>query len=207
MSSDSPSVISDFGPALKVVWWVPLLRGVVLIVLGLLVMIEPLNTLTALTWIFGLFLLVDAVIVVGQGWLHRSQDGWKLWLFQGAVDAAFAVLLRLWPSLTVAVFFYLLTIWTIVLGVVSIIGAAVLAKNKDLGWPWLLVFGLLSFMFGVMLLLRGAKDFSEALEIVGLIIGIYAFIGGSVQIVAAFSVRSVAKEISQALTPNATSHD
>ncbi len=191
-------VASSVSSALKVVWWLPLLRGLLLIILGVLIMMEPLGALRALTLVVGAFLLADGLIVILDGWLHRRQEGWKMWLIQGCVDIAIAIIIIVWPTITVAVFFYLLIIWTITLGVVAVIGSAALARNKDLAWPWLLAFGLVSVMFGVMLLMRG-QDFANTLAVVGLVLSIYAFIAGSIQIVSAFSVRAMARDIDQAL--------
>ncbi|WP_333811924.1 DUF308 domain-containing protein [Timonella senegalensis] len=195
----SARVVSSVSAALKAVWWIPLLRGLALIALGILVMVRPLNTLIALTLIFGIFLLVDAAITVAHAVANRKQPGWKWWLVQGLVDLVFAGLLLLWPNLTVVVFFYLLVVWTIALGATAIIGSATLAKNKDLAWPWLLVFGLVAVLFGVMLLLRGGDSLSGTINVVGLLLGVFAFIAGSVQIVTAFSVRSMARDIDSAL--------
>ena len=199
VNNSSAKVVSSVSAALRAVWWIPLLRGLGLIVLGILVMVRPLNTLTALTVIFGLFLFVDGLMVAAQGWANRAQPGWKLWLAQGVVDVAFGIIVLLWPGLTVVVFFYLLVVWTIAIGALAIIGSAALARNKDLAGPWLLVFGLITALFGVMLLLRGEADLTRALSVVGLLLGVYAFIAGSVQIVAAFSVRAVARDIDLAL--------
>ncbi len=96
-------------------------------------------------------------------------------------------------------FFYLLVVWTIALGAVAIIGSAIAARSKNLSSPWMLAFGLLSVLFGVMLLVRSSGNIVATLQIVGLVLGLYAFIAGALQIVSAFSVRAVARDIDQAL--------
>lgn len=195
----SETVIESVSSALKAVWWLPLLRGISLVILGVLVTIEPLNTLVTLVWIAGIFLLVDGVFAIIQGWANRTQTGWRMWLVQGLVDVIFAVLILVWPGITVLVFFYLLVVWTIALGAVAIIGSAIAARSKNLSSPWMLAFGLLSVLFGVMLLVRSSGNIVATLQIVGLVLGLYAFIAGALQIVSAFSVRAVARDIDQAL--------
>ncbi len=193
------TVIDSVSSALKAVWWLPLLRGISLVILGVLVMIEPLNTLVTLAWIAGIFLLIDGVFAIIQGWANRTQTGWRMWLVQGLVDLIFAALILAWPGMTVVVFFYLLVVWTIALGAVAIVGSAIAARAKNLGSPWMLAFGLLSVLFGVMLLVRSSGNIVATLQIVGLVLGLYAFIAGALQIVSAFSVRAVARDIDQAL--------
>ncbi|KQT99386.1 HdeD family acid-resistance protein [Sanguibacter sp. Leaf3] len=180
-------------------WIMPLIRGLLLVLLGLLLMVQPLGTLDRLIMLFGVFLLLDGVVAAVQGLVNRDQIGWRWWLVQGAVDVVFAVLVLVWPSATALVLFYLLVVWTLVLGVAAIAGAVALVRNRDLGWPWLLTIGLLSTLFGFLLVTR-SQDASAALELVTVVFGIYAFVSGAVHIVSVFAIRSVAQEIDRALT-------
>lgn len=180
-------------------WIMPLIRGLLLVLLGLLLMVQPLGTLDRLIMLFGVFLLLDGVVAAVQGLVNRDQIGWRWWLVQGTVDVVFAVLVLVWPSATALVLFYLLVVWTLVLGVAAIAGAVALVRNRDLGWPWLLTIGLLSTLFGFLLVTR-SQDASAALELVTVVFGIYAFVSGAVHIVSVFAIRSVAQEIDRALT-------
>ncbi|PFG34913.1 uncharacterized membrane protein HdeD (DUF308 family) [Sanguibacter antarcticus] len=184
--------------SLRRVWWIPLLRGLSLIVLGLLLMVEPLGVLSTLVVVFTVFLLIDGFVAVLQGLVNRDQQGWRWWLVQGAVDLVFAVMVVVWPSVTALALFYLLVVWALSLGVVAIIGAAALLRNRDLAWPWLLSVGLLSTLFGLMLLTK-PQTVGGVLSVTVTVFGIYAFASGAVHVVSAFSVRSVAQYIDKAL--------
>ncbi len=192
------AVVTSVSDALRAVWWIPLARGIVLLVLGVMLMMEPLAVVETLVWVFGVFLLVDAVLAAAQGLANRHQEGWRWWLIQGAVDLVFAGFILLWPGATTLVLLYLLLVWTIALGVTTIIAATALARNKDLSWPWVLVFGLVTTLFGATLLIRGFGDVAT-LAVIAIVFGVYAFITGALQIVAAFSVRAVARDIDEAL--------
>lgn len=180
-------------------WMMPLVRGLLLILLGLLLMVEPFGTLDRLIVLFAVFLALDGVVAAVQGLVNRDQIGWRWWLVQGAVDVVFAVIIVVWPSATALVLFYLLVVWTLVLGVAAIAGSVALVRNRDLGWPWLLTIGLLSTLFGFLLVTR-SQDGDAALELVTVVFGIYAFVSGAVHVVSVFAIRSVAQEIDRALT-------
>ena len=197
----SDKVVSSVSSALKAVWWIPLIRGIFLVILGLLLMMEPLTTLASLIWVFGGFLLLDGITVMIQGFANRGQIGWKWWLVQGALDIVIAGMIMLWPAITATALLYLLLVWTIVLGIAAIIGAAALQRSKDLSWPWMLTFGLMSLLFGATLLARGFNGLAP-LSLLAVVFGIYAAIMGAVQIVSAFSVRATAKDIDEALRGN-----
>lgn len=180
-------------------WMMPLVRGLLLVLLGLLLMVQPLGTLDRLIVLFAVFLVLDGVVVAVQGLVNRDQIGWRWWLVQGGVDVVFAVIIVVWPSATALVLFYLLVVWTLVLGVAAIAGSVALVRNRDLGWPWLLTIGLLSTLFGFLLVTR-SQDGQAALELVTVVFGIYAFVSGAVHVVSVFAIRSVAQEIDRALT-------
>lgn len=180
-------------------WMMPLVRGLLLVLLGLLLMVQPLGTLDRLIVLFAVFLVLDGVVAAVQGLVNRDQIGWRWWLVQGAVDVVFAVIILVWPGATALVLFYLLVVWTLVLGVAAIAGSVALVRNRDLGWPWLLTIGLLSTLFGFLLVTR-SQDGAAALELVTVVFGIYAFVSGAVHVVSVFAIRSVAQEIDRALT-------
>jgi uncharacterized membrane protein HdeD (DUF308 family) len=176
----------------------PLIRGLVFVVLGLLLMVQPLHTPSKLTALFAGFLVVDAIVASLQGWLKRTQSGWKWWIGQGAVDILFAILIIAWPGSSTLALFYLMVVWTLALGVVSIIGSAALARNRDLGWSWLLTIGLVSTLFGFLLVTRSQKT-EGALDVIVMVFGVYALVTGAIHVVSGFSIRGVAQEIDHAL--------
>ena len=180
--------------AFKNVWWLPVVRGLLLVVLGLLLMIQPLEALETLRWVFGIFLVADAVLVAVQGLAHRKQVGWTWWLAQAAVNLLFGAAVMFWPDLSVTALYYVLVVWVLVLGITAIVGAAGLVRNRDLGWPWLLTFGIVSTLFGLLLVTRPV-DADDVLSLTVVVFGLYAFVAGSIHVVSGFGVRSVAREL------------
>ena len=182
--------------AFKNVWWLPVVRGVLLVVLGLLLMIQPLEALETLRWVFGVFLVADAVLVAAQGLAHRKQVGWRWWLAQAVVNVVFGVAVMFWPDLSVVALYYVLVVWVLVLGVTAIVGAAGLVRNRDLGWPWMLTFGIVSTLFGLLLVTRPV-DADDVLDLTVVVFGLYAFVAGAIHVVSGFGVRSVARELAE----------
>lgn len=182
----------------RIMWQMPLLRGLVLLALGVLLLVEPLTTLSALVVLFSVFLVVDAVLAAVQGLVNRDQVGWRWWLVQSAADVVFAGAVALWPSPTPLVLFYLLLVWALVAGIVSIVGGVTLARNRDLGWSWVLTTGIISTLFGLMLLTK-VQSVTDVLGLVVVVFGLYAFVLGAVHVVSVFSMRWVAQEIDRAL--------
>ncbi|MCB7135643.1 HdeD family acid-resistance protein [Cellulosimicrobium marinum] len=176
------------------VWWLPVVRGILLVVLGLLLMIEPLERLETLRVVLGAFLVADGVLVAVQGFVHRRQVGSAWWLAQAGVNVVFGVVVALWPDLTPTALYYVLAVWVLVLGITTIAGAAALARNRDLGWAWMLTFGITSVLFGILLVTRPLDAF-DVLRLVTVVFALYAFVAGSIHVVSGFAVRAVAREL------------
>ncbi|MTG89258.1 HdeD family acid-resistance protein [Cellulosimicrobium sp. BIT-GX5] len=176
------------------VWWLPVVRGTLLVVLGLLLMIEPLERLGTLRVVLGAFLVADGVLVAVQGFVHRRQVGSAWWLAQAGVNVVFGVVVALWPDLTATAVYYVLAVWVLVLGITTIAGAAALARNRDLGWAWMLAVGIVSVLFGVLLVTRPLDSF-DVLRLVTVVFALYAFVTGAIHVVSGFAVRAVAREL------------
>jgi uncharacterized membrane protein HdeD (DUF308 family) len=176
------------------VWWLPVVRGTLLIVLGLLLMIEPLEQLGTLRVVLGAFLVADGVLVAVQGFVHRRQVGSAWWLAQAGVNVVFGVVVALWPDLTATALYYVLAVWVLVLGITTIAGAAALVRNRDLGWAWMLAVGIVSVLFGILLVTRPLDSF-DVLRLVAVVFALYAFVSGAIHVVSGFAVRAVAREL------------
>ena len=178
------------------VWWLPVVRGVLLLVLGLLLMAQPAASIGAIVWLFGIFAIVDGVMSVVQGLADRGVPGWTWWVVQGLAGVAVGVVVVLWPGPTVRVLFFLMAAWLLVLGVVSILGAVSLSRFRDPGWHWPLAFGLVCTLFAILLIARPLGS----LTVFGVVLGLFAFVGGALNVVSGFAVRQVVKDL-RAVTP------
>ncbi|QZN87709.1 DUF308 domain-containing protein [Cellulomonas sp. C5510] len=179
---------------LRSVWWLPVLRGVLLVVLGLLLLVEPLGTLVALIWVFGVFAVVDGAVVLLQALLARGRPGFGWLVAEGVVGIGFGALIMLWPGATALVLFYLLALWLLVLGVTAVVVAVSQFRARDLAWAGTLVFGLIAFLFGLLLAIRpqGTAD------VIVTVYGLFAFVAGVVMVVAGLATRSFGRQLAAA---------
>ncbi|MEN1974379.1 HdeD family acid-resistance protein [Cellulomonas olei] len=179
---------------LRSVWWLPVLRGVLLVVLGLLLLVEPLGTLVALIWVFGVFAVVDGAVVLLQALLARGRPGFGWLVAEGLVGIGFGALIMLWPGATALVLFYLLALWLIVLGVTAVVVAVTQFRARDLAWAGTLVFGLIAFLFGLLLAIRP----QGTVDVIVTAYGLFAFVAGVVMVVAGLATRSFGRQLAAA---------
>jgi uncharacterized membrane protein HdeD (DUF308 family) len=165
-------------------WWAIALRGVAAVVFGVLALLLPGTTLAALVLLFGAYAIVEGVfslIAAGRG--RTDEPRWLLAL-QAIVSIAAGFVAFLWPGLTALVLLYVIAAWALVIGVLQIV-AAVRLHSRIRGEGWLVLSGILSMIFGVLMMWAPGAG---ALALV-LWIGSYAIVFGALLIVLAFRLR------------------
>jgi uncharacterized membrane protein HdeD (DUF308 family) len=111
-----------------------------------------------------------------------------LLIFEGLLDIATGIVAFLWPGLTVVAFVWLIAAWAIVSG--GLMTAAGFRLNIEHGRWWLVLGGLLSFAYGVLLIITpliGAVVFTWWL-------GAYALIFGVALVIFSLKLRSLQHE-------------
>ena len=168
-------------------WWAVVLRGLVMVVFGILALSWPDKTVTVLLRIFGIIILVYGVVMLVEALLaRRGEEQSSVWSLVGAIVAITAGVLTLaWSSATSLVVLYIIAIWAIVSGVIEVI-AAFSFPVRD--WAvWLLAAGgLVSVVFGIALIS------SPGSGVVGLawLIGLYALFIGLLHVAVGFKMRT-----------------
>ena len=133
-------------------WWLFTLRGVFAILFGLIALIFPSPTILSLVLLFSAYMLLDGIVgIISAVRAMRRRDQWGLLVFEGIFNILVGIGAFLWPGLTVLAFVLLVAAWTLVTG--GLMAAAGFRLNLDHGRVWLLLGGLLSVAFGVLLII------------------------------------------------------
>jgi uncharacterized membrane protein HdeD (DUF308 family) len=162
------------------------LRGAIAILFGLAALLRPGIALEALILLFGAYALVDGVFSL-VGVFGGTRSGTPRWLLlvEGVAGIVAGVIAFVLPILTAVVFLYLIAAWAIVTGIAEI--ATALRLRQEIQGEWaLIVGGILSVLFGVLLGVVG--PFAGILSLIWLI-GAYAIAFGVLLLVTAFRVR------------------
>jgi uncharacterized membrane protein HdeD (DUF308 family) len=165
-------------------WWAIALRGVAAVVFGVLALLLPGATLAALVLLFGAYAIVEGVFSLIAAVRGRTDEPRWLLALQAIVSIAAGFVAFLWPGLTALVLLYVIAAWALVIGVLQIVAAARL-HSQIRGEGWLVLSGILSMIFGVLMIWAPGAG---ALALV-LWIGSYAIVFGALLIVLAFRLR------------------
>ena len=172
---------------LKRHWWVPVLRGVAAIVFGVIAFVYPGLTVAVLVLLFGAWVLVDGVFRIVGAIGHRASDpdwGWHLVI--GILGIIIGFLTFHAPAITALVLVIYIAAWALMIGATEIAVAFKLRREIKGEW-FLILMGLLSIVFAIMLLWNPLPG---ALALVWLIAS-YAIVFGFLGIILGFRLRSL----------------
>ncbi len=173
-------------------WWVILVRGIILVLLGIAMFAWPKATLLVFVVLFAAYLFVDGIMAIIQGFSQRRDGEPSGWSFaQGVLAILFGIAVLAWPDTIGKVIIYLIAIWAILAGIGGIAGAFRMKAVPGSGWGWFLAWGILALIFGIALIANPAAGILSILWLVA----IWAIMAGIVFIVASFFVKKVGNAI------------
>jgi uncharacterized membrane protein HdeD (DUF308 family) len=172
-------------------WDTFLVRGILAILFGIVTLLMPGITLAVLVALFAGYALVDGVLLSITALKTRKvYSDWWLMLLTGLASIAAGVVTVVWPGITTATLFYLIVAWAIATGILETIYAIRFRKEIE-GEGWLVLDGVLSVAFGILLL---AQPTAGALAVLWMI-GVYAIAYGVLLVVLAFRIRNLGAKI------------
>ncbi len=172
-------------------WWLYALRGLAAVIFGVLALIWPEQAKVVLVLMFGAYVLVDGVFAAIAGVaLHRYVDLWWAVLLEGVGGIVIGLLTFIWPNITALVLLYFIAAWAVITGIFEIWAAIQLRLLIPGEWV-LILSGLLSILFGVLLFVFPGAG---AVSLVWLI-GLYVIFDGSLLIFLSFRLRSLRHDL------------
>ena len=167
-------------------WWVILVRGIILILLGMAMLIWPKQSVWVFAIIFVAYLIVDGIMSIFQGLSARKsgQSGTGD-LVVGALSILAGIVILVWPKESGTVIAFLVAFWALLAGISGIAGGLALRRQPGSGWGWFVAWGVLAFAFGVIVLFNPAALLVSLLWLVA----IWAIMAGILFVIASFYVR------------------
>src|SRR5438874_12654302 len=137
---------------LKRHWWVPVIRGIVAIIFGIIALAYPGLTVATLVLFFGAWVLIDGIFrVVGAIGHHASDPEWGFHLVIGILGIIIGFLTFHAPQITALALITYIAAWALMIGATEIAVAIKLRREVKGEW-FLILMGLASIAFAVLLL-------------------------------------------------------
>jgi uncharacterized membrane protein HdeD (DUF308 family) len=140
---------------------------------------------------FAAFVLVDGVFDVFHALSGRTEnDNWWVLLLEGLLGIAFGLITWTRPGVTTMVLLLFIAFWAMSTGILRVILAIRLRKEIEGEW-WLVLSGLASVLFGIVVM---ARPGAGALALLWLIAA-WSIVVGVFLVVLAFQARSFGRKL------------
>lgn len=174
-------------------WWVVLLRGIVILLMGILLVSRPLPTIVVLVYLLGFYWFFDGIFtLIGSIRGRKSHKDWGWGVFVGIISALAGIVVFTQPYISAVigatVMIYIVAIMVLVSGLWSILTGIRLRKQISNEWS-MIIGGVLSVIFALLLMVNPLMSAMTVVWLMGLI----ALIGGIILIVISFRIRKLSK--------------
>ncbi|GIX19126.1 MAG: hypothetical protein KatS3mg120_0802 [Erythrobacter sp.] len=174
-------------------WWVFALRGLLALIFAALALALPGSALFALTIVFGAFAFVDGAFSLVAAYRRmRAGESWGGLALSGAFGVLAGLVVLIWPLIaTIALallFWWSLVFWSVTTGIFELV-AAVRLRREISGEIWLALSGVLSVVFGGLLIWLLFTYPLASLISLGWVIAFYAALSGALQLLLALRLR------------------
>lgn len=135
-------------------WWLTLSTGIIYIVVGILMLRNPLNSFYTLCMIAGIPLLIGGIIEVFLTISNRKKMTGNWLTFSGLIDVGIGLILVLNPKVILVLVTLLLSILLIYQGLILIRKAVKQKSVNPRGWKWTLGLGIVLLLITAVLIVK-----------------------------------------------------
>lgn len=174
-------------------WWVLLLKGILLVIFGILSFMNPGITLATLVLWFAIFMMIDGVFsifAVVSNW-KTEEDKWLL-LAEGTLGVILGFLVYRSPGTFLSFIAFVISFWAIFSGISRIAMAIQLRKEIE-GEGWLILSGVLSVIFGIIVFAQPGIGITTLMWIMAT----FAILTGVLLIVLSLKLRKAGSQIGE----------
>jgi uncharacterized membrane protein HdeD (DUF308 family) len=123
------------------------LLGVAALVVGVVLLFNPVAAARTLALLLGLSLAVGGLLEIAVGWESGKRRGLSIAL--GAILLIGGILAVVWPGITLVTLAWITGLSLVVHGAARV-GVAVVEKDEIPGWGWLVLAGAVNALLGVL---------------------------------------------------------
>lgn len=172
-------------------WWLPLLLGLAVFVVGILIFTYPGVSYVAMSVTFAILILVSGAVNIALAVSNRNPAIGKGWLWAGGiVELLIGLLLIVHPAISAATLPVFLGFWLMFRSFGMIGSGSDLMSLRVPGGGWSVFVGILLLICSVLIL---AQPLLFGVEAVVIWVGVSFLVGGISMVVLAFELKNLHK--------------
>ncbi|NQU38137.1 MAG: DUF308 domain-containing protein [Actinobacteria bacterium] len=183
VDADGQAILERIGRA----WWLVLILGIISVIVGAIVLVRPFTAVNVAAIIFGIWLLVSGVIQLAQAFNSRLETVARVLNgVTGLIGIVLGILCLESVENRISLLILFIGIWWIIRGIVQIIVGA-----SGEGGGVAVFLGVVGLIAGIVLLVWPIAT----LTVLTVVVGIWLLVLGLFEIIAAFRVRSLNRQL------------
>jgi uncharacterized membrane protein HdeD (DUF308 family) len=167
-------------------WWGRTLFGVVALIFGLAFLLVPGFTLTLFLYVFGFFMILAGLVLIGFAWRRPTGSRHRTLNFaEGAINIVIGIIALLAPGITALFAIYLVGVFAIIAGILQIAEGLIAPRGTQTFGAsnrWLLVIsGVWALLIGILLVVFPGGGILALLWLVGIfliVLGLFNIVTG-----------------------------
>jgi len=132
-------------------WWLFLLRGLLFVILGIYMINSPVASYIALSFIFGVVIIIGGLVETIHAYANRYIVGWNLRFLVGLVDLALGIVLVCDLKISLAILPFAVGLWFLFRGFSLFSFASVVSHSA-----WMLLAGFVTVLFALLIIFNPA---------------------------------------------------
>ncbi len=168
------NIFQTFSESIKH-WYIPLIIGILLIILGIYVLTIPLETYITLAIIFSISFIISGLFdIVFSIQNHKILKGWGWYLISGILSFAMGIYLIAYPEIPMSLLPFVIG-FTLLFRSFLLLGFSFDLKDlRILSWGNLALLSVLGILFSILLI---ANPFFTSISLVALTAMSFIFVG------------------------------
>ncbi len=166
------------------------LRAVAAIVLGIVMIAMPKNSMTILVQILAAVLIASGLVSVAYGYVYRKNGGFGLMAFNSVVDILLGILMFCYPEFVAGFIMVLLGIVLFLMGLMLIFTLVSAVSFVRMGF-WSFLFPAVCTLGGALLIFNEPLGMATVITVVA---GIILLFYGASELIASWKMRKAMKE-------------
>jgi uncharacterized membrane protein HdeD (DUF308 family) len=131
-------------------WWELVLRGLMILIMGVIALVYPEIALWAFIIVFGVIVLVEGIFQVIAGFGMKDDPRQGLLILGGLLSIGIGIVALVWPGLTAYILLLLIAAWALVMGTMQIVMATQLATESGASKWVYIIGGLIAIVFALV---------------------------------------------------------
>lgn len=176
---------ATIGSMVRGLWWLVLIRGILLVLLGIAALVWPVVTVLAITLVFGIYAIADGItMIIGSVSNRKTFADWGWLLAQGIITTLAGIFILVFTGTSAVIGTFVLLwflVFSMLIGGVSEIVVSSRLSGADKGWG--ITAGIIDLLLGILVAvlvmtepLGAAAAFIWVLAIAAIVFGIFLII-------------------------------